>query len=264
MIAPVLLYHTVLAPPEGVGDRERSLFLSPERFADQLNDLAKRGFHSISLDEYAADLDRGFPTRSVLITFDDAYDHVADVATPMLRQHGFSAVMFAPLGSLGSSNVWDAAWSQYLANLPVATPERLRRLDPDVWEVASHGLWHIDLRTVASAELRMALNTAREHLGQILGRPIMDMAYPFGAHDHRVRRDVERAGYRMAFAAANGATGDRYQLPRWPISGADSLDVFRLKTSAWSFTLYRAYDFTPAWVRRPARDLLRRRTVQDQ
>lgn len=262
MIAPVLLYHTVQDPPNNAADGERRLFLSPKRFADQLSDLAVRGYRSLRLDEYAAGLDDGFPPRTVLITFDDGYDHVADAATPVLRYYGFSAAMFVPVGSLGSYNDWDAGWSRHLATLAIATPGRLRSLDPDVWEVACHGLWHIDLRAVSSREQRLALITARERLAGIVGRPVVDLAYPYGAHDQRVRRDVERAGYRMAFAAANGMAGDPYRLPRWPISGEDSLQMFRLKTSASSFMLYWAYALAPGWVKQPATTLLRRRTLQ--
>jgi peptidoglycan/xylan/chitin deacetylase (PgdA/CDA1 family) len=250
MMVPVLLYHVLRPRPAAVHGMERSLFLSPERFGDQLDDLAKRGLHSLTLKEFAAGLDRGFRRRTVLITFDDAYDHIADVATPILRQHGFTAVMFASLGELGGHNRWDANWAPALADLEIMSADRLHSLDPAVWEVGCHVARHIDLRTLPSTDRRAGLIATREGLEAIVGRPVVDLAYPYGRNDAAVRRDAERAGYRMAFAAANGTT-HRFDLPRWPISAEDSLEMFRLKTSVWSLMLYRAYEHTPAWVQRP-------------
>jgi peptidoglycan/xylan/chitin deacetylase (PgdA/CDA1 family) len=255
---PVLVYHAICPAPRQAIDRERPLFVHPDRFADQMDDLARRGYRALTLGEFGAGLDQyGFPQKTVLLTFDDAYGHVDDVVTPVLRRHGFTAVMFAPLGYLGGRNTWDAAWSPHLAKLEVASASQLRALPSDVWDVASHGLRHIDLRHVPPGGRRADLITARERLTELLGRPVLALAYPYGAHDASVRRDAAFAGYRMAFAARNKPVMDRFRLSRIPISGRDSLEIFRLKTSGWTSPLYRAYNSTPRWVRGPARALLR-------
>ena len=94
-----------------------------------------------------------------------------------------------------------------------------------------------------------------------LGRPVLELAYPFGAHDLSVRRDVAFAGYRMAFAARPEPVIDRFRLSRCPISAQDSLEIFRWKTFGWTSALYRAYDRAPQWVRGRARALLRQAGV---
>jgi peptidoglycan/xylan/chitin deacetylase (PgdA/CDA1 family) len=261
-VPPVLLYHAVCPVPQPALDRERPLFVHQERFADQMDDLARRGYRALTLGEFSAGLDeREFPHKAMLLTFDDAYGHVDDVVTPVLRRYGFTAVMFAPFGHLGGRNTWDAAWSSQLAKLEIATAGQLRALSSDVWEVASHGLHHIDLRTVPPGQRRVDLITARERLTELVGRPALEFAYPYGAHDVSVRRDVAFAGYRMAFAARNEPITDRFRLSRTPISGEDSLEMFRLKTSGWTSPLYRAYDRAPRWVRGPTSALLRRTGV---
>jgi peptidoglycan/xylan/chitin deacetylase (PgdA/CDA1 family) len=261
-VPPALIYHAICPAPQPSIDRERQLFVHPDRFADQMDDLARRGYRALTLGEFAAGLDRdGFPQKTMLLTFDDAYGHVDDVVTPVLRWHGFTAVMFAPLGHLGGRNTWDAAWSPHLANLEVASASQLRALPSDVWEVASHGLRHVDLCNAPPHQRRADLITARERLTELLGRPVLALSYPYGAHNISVRRDVGSAGYRMAFAARNEPVVDRFRLSRSPISGEDSLKIFRLKTSGWAPPLYRAYDRAPGWVRGPARALLRRTGV---
>jgi peptidoglycan/xylan/chitin deacetylase (PgdA/CDA1 family) len=261
-VPPVLLYHAVCPAPQPAVERERSLFVHRERFADQMEDLARRGYRALTLDEFAAGLDRRhFPHKAVLLTFDDAYGHVDDVVTPVLRRLGFAAVMFAPFGHLGGRNTWDAVWSSQLAKLEIATAGQLRALPADVWEVASHGLRHVDLRGVPPGQRRVELITARERLTELLGRLVLELAYPYGAYDVSVRHDAAFAGYRMAFAARNEPTIDRFGLSRIPISGEDSVELFRLKTSGWTSPLYRAYDRAPRWVRGPARAVLRRTGV---
>jgi peptidoglycan/xylan/chitin deacetylase (PgdA/CDA1 family) len=254
----VLLYHAVCPPPSSPVGVERRLFLDPERFAQQIEDLDRRGFRTLTLSEYAVGLKtHAFAERTVLLTFDDAYAHIDEVVTPVLRRHGFHAVMFAPVGHLGGRNTWDAPGSANLARLQIASPSELRTLDPQVWDVASHGLRHIDLRRVSSGERRTELVAAREVLSHVLGRPVLDLAYPYGAGDASVRRDAERAGYRMAFVAADARVVDQFQLPRRPISGEDSIQMFRFKTSTWSSPFYRAYESSPRWFRRPASAVLR-------
>jgi peptidoglycan/xylan/chitin deacetylase (PgdA/CDA1 family) len=169
--------------------------------------------------------------------------------------------MFAPLGHLGGCNTWDIGRFRQLATLELASATQLRTMAPEVWEVASHGLHHVDLRTVNSTQRRTDLINARERLSELLGRRVLDLAYPHGAHDASVRRDVELAGFRMAFTAGYPGRVDRFQLPRWPVAGRDSLALFRLKTSAWSYPLYHAYHVAPSWARSSARAALSRATV---
>jgi peptidoglycan/xylan/chitin deacetylase (PgdA/CDA1 family) len=238
-LPPVLMYHAVCPAPDGAVSRERRLFVDPDSFAGQMAELGRRGFRCVTLGEYAAALDgRAVTGKSVLLTFDDAYAHVDDAVTPVLRRHGFRAVMFAAVSHLGGHNTWDAARFKNLGRLEIATAARIRALDPRVWEVASHGLHHVDLRTVDPARRRIELIEARERLGELVGRRVLDLAYPHGGHDAAVRRDVERAGYRMAFTAGYSTAVSRFQISRTPIGGEEGLAIFRIKISAWSVPLY--------------------------
>jgi peptidoglycan/xylan/chitin deacetylase (PgdA/CDA1 family) len=231
--------------------------VDPDCFAEQMQDLSRRGFRTVSLDEYAAILDgRSVGSKSVLLTFDDAYAHVDEAVSPVLRRHGFKAVMFVALGHLGGRNTWDEGRFPTLATLEIASAEQIRGLDRAVWDVASHGLRHVDLRSVGQGLRRIQLVEAREGLSELLGRPVLDFAYPHGANDAAVRRDTERAGYRMAFTAWSVTGAGRFQLPRRRIAGEDTLAMFRMKTSAWS-TVYSAYGFAPGWARKTARVVVR-------
>ncbi len=52
-------------------------------------------YRPVSLEDVLTDCDgRGLPSRALLITFDDAYASVAEVAAPLCRQFGVPAVFF--------------------------------------------------------------------------------------------------------------------------------------------------------------------------
>ncbi len=237
----------------GCDDIERDLFVSPEQFARQMADLARRGFRSIRLEQLLE-----APQRSVLITFDDAYAHVAKVVTPILAEYGFAAVMFAPGSYLGGRNEWDADKHPRLAALDIATPAEIRLMAEGPWEIASHGWRHIDLRALQSEDRRCELEMARERLSDMAGKPVRALAYPFGLSNERVRQDARQVGYSVAFSAGPGPLNDRYQLPRHQVKGSDTLGVFRMKTSSWFDRLYRVQRLTPGWAKARARAVVGR------
>jgi peptidoglycan/xylan/chitin deacetylase (PgdA/CDA1 family) len=236
----VLLYHIVAPCPVDADREERGLFVEPMSFEEQMNDLATRGFRTLTLDQFAAAMSTPAPPKSFVVTFDDAYAHIDPVVSPVLRAHGFSAVMFACPAHLGCKNTWDGDHSN-LSKLDIATRMQLKDMADGPWEIASHGQRHVDLRGLGPEQRRTDLREARAQLSEIAGKPVVDLAYPYGFDDPTVRADVLAAGYRMAFTAWHASGADRLHLRRRPIRGTDSMTVFRLKTSGWSDSLYRAH-----------------------
>lgn len=238
------MYHAVMEPPTGCDEVERDLCVSPDQFERQMADLGQRGFRSVSLGEFAEGQD-----RTVLITFDDGYAHVSETVTPILRRYGFSAVAFIPTGCVGGHNTWDADQHPNLAALEIATPDLIRSMASGPWEIASHALKHVDLRQVESTTRMKELVESREDLSEIVGKPVVALAYPYGYVDRAVEETARLAGYQMAFAAGPGATGNPFRLPRHPVRGTDDISVFRLKTSGWLGRFHPVQRIAPAWAR---------------
>jgi peptidoglycan/xylan/chitin deacetylase (PgdA/CDA1 family) len=163
--------------------------------------------------------------------------------------------MFAPLHHLGGNNSWDKD-HRNLTQLDIASGDQLAAMDRAIWEIGSHGFRHVDLVGLDTAQRLNELRAARERLTEVVGRSVADLAYPYGMADASVRRDAQTAGYRMAFLAGTSNGLDRFRLPRRPIRGDDSIEVFRLKTSAWVRHLYRVNHLAPAWVKARVRAVL--------
>ena len=95
----VLMYHKVNDTPANSGDRAGDAV----RRADDAAPRAR--LYGVSLDDVLAYYVDGvpLPPRAVLITFDDAYRDNLENAVPILVEHGYPAVLFAPIGYLDGS-----------------------------------------------------------------------------------------------------------------------------------------------------------------
>ncbi len=93
----VLVYHRV-ADPEATPALDPALIsVSPDGFRRQMRHLAHR-YSVVSLEEVLAAF-RGIatlPERAVLITFDDAYRDVGEIAWPILKGLRLPATLFVP------------------------------------------------------------------------------------------------------------------------------------------------------------------------
>jgi hypothetical protein len=87
---PVLSFHDI-------SKRPGALTVTPQAFADDVGTLAALGFHTVTLDEFAA-YARGeevaLPPRPILLTFDDGDASTLYAVDPALRDHGFQATAF--------------------------------------------------------------------------------------------------------------------------------------------------------------------------
>lgn len=219
MIAPALCYHRVGGSRElGVTRVAQSVFVR------QMEALARAGWRTLSLAEFANPRTTHHAPRSFLLTFDDGYASLAEHAYPVLERVGFTATTFVITDFVGRENRWDMRY----------TWRRLRHLDwsqIEAWqargfEFASHGARHRRLTWVddvtAADELGRARDALVARLGPAAGRAI---AYPFGAVDDRVQRLAREAGYEVGFGGVRGNRGLPLHLPRVPVYMWDAGDT---------------------------------------
>ena len=95
----ILTYHRIADPLATDELNPRSVSATPEIFARQMEILA-RNYRVVSPAEVLAALAEGKPLhrRSVLLTFDDAYDDFAENAWPVMKSLGLPVTLFVPTG----------------------------------------------------------------------------------------------------------------------------------------------------------------------
>jgi len=216
--APVLCYHRVGGPLElGVTRVGRSVF------ARQMSALARAGWRTLSLDDFARPQTPHAARRTFLLTFDDGYASLAEYAYPILADLGFTATTFLITEHVGGTNDWDMryTWNR-LRHLTWRQIEQWRARG---FQFASHGATHRRLTWLPDRDVKDELTRSRkvlvERLGPAAGRAI---AYPFGAADARILRHATAAGYELGFGGVKG-TGEILNLARTPVYLWDVADV---------------------------------------
>lgn len=249
----VLCYHAIadqssdpILAPYGI---------PPDRFAEQLKCLSRRGFSFIGPDALIAFLTHSapLPRRAVLLTFDDCYADLAEVARDVLGPLDIEAIGFAVTATLSGTNEWDQPAG---ANrLPLLQKEELSKLASHGVEVGSHSRTHRELPLLGNKELvdeTAGSMTDLEKDG--LPRPRF-FAYPYGSRDAASMAAVGDAGYAAAFSVGGRLVSrhsDRLDLPRVIVLSTDRPWQFRLKTA-----MPRFYG-RAAWVHNAALRRLKR------
>lgn len=207
--AVILGYHDVVKARALPGGHD--LTVTADQLDSHISLLRRLGFTIVSFGRLTADLEQAAGRKLAALTFDDALVGVAEVARPILAEHGVTATVFATTGTAGSPPPW---WPGARATL---TGEALAELARSGWEVGSHTVDHRSLVTLNDDDLRHQLAASRSWLREMTGQPLDLLAYPSGHHDQRVRAAVAEAGYRAACTFLNGrveGTEDPLRLPR--------------------------------------------------
>ncbi len=214
LLPPVLCYHRIGGPAElGVTRVARSTF------ARQMTTLARAGWKTLTLDQFAERLQSGnsafIPHSALLLTFDDGYASLADDAYPILADLGFTAATFLVTDHIGRLNTWDVQYTRH--RLPHLDWNAIERWHARGFDFASHSVSHARLTWLDDERLTDELGRSRatllRRLGPAAGRAI---AYPFGARDARVERLARAAGYELGFGGVRG-NGSPLSLARVPV-----------------------------------------------
>jgi peptidoglycan/xylan/chitin deacetylase (PgdA/CDA1 family) len=192
------------------------LAVSPNRLAQQARFFIRRGYCPTTLSEALSRPTR----RDLVITFDDAFASVAELALPVLSALGVPATAFVPTAYVddGEALEWSSLgrWrgTPFEGELRCMSWGQLRGLAGAGWEIGSHTHRHLDLTMLSDEQVEDELSTSRRLCEEHVQRPCVSFAYPFGAHDPRVMDAVARAGYEAAGILDNELAIPPGSLPR--------------------------------------------------
>jgi peptidoglycan/xylan/chitin deacetylase (PgdA/CDA1 family) len=115
----------------------------------------------------------------------------------------------------------------WLDDEPVASWEQLEALQRAGATIAGHTRTHVDLPAVDTETARAEITGSAEDLRERLGVEPVAFAYPHGRWGSREQDLVRAAGYRLAFATAQGLNG----------AGTDPLALRRVSVKSWDTRL---------------------------
>lgn len=224
----VLCYHAV---------SERwpaALSLTPTRLEAQLRWLARRGYRGVRFSDAVAEPGAG----QLVVSFDDAFMSVFELALPILDELGFPGTLFVPTDYIGTGQplAWAGTeeWlqSKHSEELTPMGWREIELLAGRGWEIGSHTRSHPRLPDISDEEIEGELIGSRSEIERRLGGRCRSLAYPYGAHDARVVSAVARSGYEAAAALSAGlAETEPLRWPRVGLYHSDSFWTFQLKAS---------------------------------
>lgn len=183
----VLVYHRVNTVSGGPVPT-----VAPRDFARQMDLLARRGYRSIDPQDLLSYI-RGngtFSRPAVLITFDDGWADNYLVARPIMRARGFTATVFVTSGRIGRPG--------YLSR------RQIRDLAADGWRIGAHTVTHRHLPSLPPAEARLEMKRSSAVLSRLIGRPVHELAYPYGDSDSSLERLARAEGFTAGFGTRLG------------------------------------------------------------
>lgn len=224
----ILMYHQVgpFEQLEGAMQAHRSTYCRVDRFAAQMAFLARCGYTVLSMDQVLACV-RGeapIPPRAVALTFDDGYENFAEHAWPILRRHGFPAMVYLIAGLLGQPSAWFARDKR--PTPPLMSAARIRELRTEGCDFGGHSVNHVRLAEQDDATVIREIRDCRLSLEDALGEPMRHFCYPFGSHDMRAVEACAEAGWLSATTCERAPAtpaDDPLTLPRKAIAWGDSL-----------------------------------------
>jgi peptidoglycan/xylan/chitin deacetylase (PgdA/CDA1 family) len=232
-----------------VQDLPGPMAVPPENFRAQMELLASGPYTVVDEDDLHTMVSRGTPlsANAVLITFDDGYANTITAALPVLEQFALPAV----LAVCGGYLTGDRPLRVRHPVQDMAGPDQVRHWAASGRAVAAHSYSHQRLTDASDRALAWQTGGDHEVLTEVLGRPPVTFAYPYGAYDGRVQRAVAEL-YPLALAT------DEHHRPdvRHPYA------LSRIQVDpGWSLTAFQAAlasDTDPATAQRAARAADRR------
>jgi peptidoglycan/xylan/chitin deacetylase (PgdA/CDA1 family) len=175
------MYHVTEAAPPGAA--YPGLFVPARTFAAQMRDLARRGYHGVTLGQvfdYWRHSD-ALPRKPLVVSFDDGYASQYTNALPVLRRLRWPGVLNLAVRNETTAGGLDLA--------------KLHRLAAYGWEIDAHTIDHVDVTTLDPAGLRREIAGSRRIIRRQLRVPVDFFCYPSGRFDAAAIAEVKRAGY---------------------------------------------------------------------
>ncbi|MFA6507807.1 MAG: polysaccharide deacetylase family protein [Treponemataceae bacterium] len=201
----ILDYHTF------IGKANNGLDFSPAEFIKQLDRFEKLGFKWVSLDDAIAGKVEGY--KNLVLTIDDGNHSVPAVVKDILKPRGIVPTLFVSAGLV-------------LKEPFTIKPDTVKEMAGLGCIIGTHGYTHQYMTGKAFAAnpdmVKKEISKPGPIISEMLGKPQIYFAYPYGVLATGKESLVAAAGYQFGFSA-NGnlvpinfqsAGYNRYDVPR--------------------------------------------------
>jgi peptidoglycan/xylan/chitin deacetylase (PgdA/CDA1 family) len=223
---PVLVYHSFSE------NRSDKMSVSQDDFETQMKYLKVNGYHVISLDQLLDFIDykEQLPEKSIVITFDDAWGSIYDIALPILIKYGFTATFFIYTDFIGGGKAM--TWKQ------------IKTLSKIGFDIQCQTKTHRNLANQKKNEsfkeyfnsIEMEISYPKKIIKKKLNKDCKYLAYPYGETNNLIITILKKYGYRAAFTIGrkpNPLFVDKYRISRSVIYGSYDMERFKKELSVF-------------------------------
>ena len=214
---PILVYHVIR--PSYVSDsaQVKDIALTPQTFDAELSHLQSAGYHVVSfhdLENYFAS-STPFPTKPIILTFDDGWRDQFTYAFPILEKYHDTATFFVFTNAIGNKDF--LTWAD------------LQTLVAAGMTIGDHSRSHPYLTEITDPrKLWDEIAGSKALLEQNLQIPVTEFAYPFGMYNAQILSLVQKAGFKSA-------RGDRFSGEEQSPSNLFTLSALNAPTTTAAF-----------------------------
>ncbi len=172
-------------------------------FRRQLELLESWGYTTITFEDLFLCLsgELVLPKKPVIMTFDDAYADVYDVAFPLLLEFGMKAVVFVLADRTIGTNAWD---SDQGIVFPLVSDAQILEMRAAGFEIGSHTVTHPRLTLLNEKDAQEEIARSRIMLEILLNAPVRSISYPYGSVNDRMKQFAAEAGYYFGCGSWSG------------------------------------------------------------
>lgn len=228
---PILLYHRIVNENSKIG--KHKIYVWEKNFREQMKFLKESGYETLTFEKLS-----NFPTfqlsKQIILTFDDGYEDNYTILFPILKEFGFTAVIY--FITKQTRNEW--AMKEGEPEIKMMTKEMIREMSDYGIEFGGHTRTHVDLKKTPSEKLADEIAGNKKDVEEITGKTAVSFAYPFGAHNKETEEAVRSAGYKYGISTIFGPTNlqeDLMRVRRIEVRPKDSLSRFKFKASGKYF-----------------------------
>ena len=223
---PILVYHNFSKL------RSDKTSVSQNDFEAQMNYLKQNNYHVVSMDQLLDFIDykEQLPEKSIVLTFDDAWRSIFDIALPILIKYDFKATFFIYTDFIGGGKAM--TWKQI---------ETLSKIGYDIQcQTKTHRNLAVPRKNESFKDyfksIEMEISYPKQLIKKNLNIDCKYLAYPYGETNNLVIAMLKKYGYRAGFTIdrkPNPFFTDKYRICRSVIYGSFDMDKFKNNLSVF-------------------------------
>jgi peptidoglycan/xylan/chitin deacetylase (PgdA/CDA1 family) len=143
----------------------------------------------------------------------------------ILKKYNLTATVFVASAIIANEKI-----SDFYSTKNMMTAENVKELSDSGWEIASHGVRHLDLTFLDENNLRNELISSKNQLEKLIGKNVSALSFPYGSWNKKTVEIAQDCGYKKFVVYRNHKKADEeIIIPATAVYPLDNLKGIKYK-----------------------------------